>query len=126
MSDFLTRITAEANKPIGRDVTILGETERVYFRLLTAAQRHSLLAGKTFQVKKGENPTITVDLGDNDAEKQKLVHYCVAKEDGSPFFKSLDAVKVLPAAVLEPLAAAAQAVNRDVFGEAENASAGES
>jgi hypothetical protein len=126
MSDFLTRITAEANKPIGREVTILGETSTVWFRLMTAAQRHSLLAGHTYQVKKGESPTVTVDLGENETERQKLVFFCVASEDGKPFFRNLEAVKALPAPVVDALADAAKAVNREVFGEAENASAGES
>lgn len=116
MSDFLTRIAAAGAKPIPRTVTLFGESDTVYFRLLTAAQRHSLLDGQTFQAKKGDNPTITVDLARNESEKQRLVHFCVCDEAGKPVYKSLEDVRKLVSPILEELASHATAVNRKVYG----------
>lgn len=127
MSDFLSRIAAEAAKPIPREVTILGQTDTVHFKLMTAAQRHALLSGQSFQVRKGDSPLITVDLGRTESEKQQLVHFCVCDDQGRQFYKSVEDVKKLPHPVLEELAKHAQSVNKDVYGTAEEGeSAGES
>lgn len=119
MTDFLTRMTQQAAAPIARPVTILGETDTVYFRLLTAGQRLALVSGEKFQVKKGDSPVITVDLGENETHKHKMVQFCVCDEKGQPVFKDVASVKALPAPVLEALNEAAQAVNREAFGEAD-------
>ncbi len=116
MTDFLNRIAAKGARPIAREVTLFGETDTVYFRLLTAAQRHSLLEGQSFAVKKGDAPTITIDLGQTEHEKQRLVHFCVCDEQGRPAYKTLEEVRKLASPILEELSAHARAVNSQVYG----------
>jgi len=115
MSDFLTGII-EASGPIARDVTINGQTGPVYFRYLTGEQRLQLTKGKRFSVKKGENPTIEIDLGDNETEKHKLILFCVVTQDGKPRFKDANEVKALAGHVIDALYLVAQAVNKEASG----------
>lgn len=118
MSDFLSSIIGAAG-PISREVTIAGQTGTVYFRLLNGDQRLQLTKGKKYAVKQGETPTIEVDLGENEAEKQKLILFCVVDETGKPRFKDANQVKALEGHVIDALYRAADAVNKEVFGKDE-------
>lgn len=116
MSDFLSTIIG-ASGPIEREVTIAGKTGPVFLRYLNGEQRLSLTKGKKYSVKKGENPVIDIDLGDNEAEKHKLILFCVCDAAGKPRFKDANEVKALAGHVIDALAAAVQAVNKEAFGE---------
>ena len=121
MNDFLSRLAAKGSKPIARVVTILGETDTVYFRLLTAAERQQLVGGRPIQVRKGEAPTVTIDLGDSESNKQKLVHFCLCDEKGKPAYRDLDTVRQLPSQMIDVLAAEAEKVNEEALGKEGNA-----
>jgi len=119
MSDFLSRMAARGLAPTPREVTILGETDTVYFKQLTAAQRHQLIGSRPITVTKGEAPTVTIDLSESEATKHKLVHFCVVDEAGRPVYKDVNAVRALPAAVVDALAAEAEKVNAEAVGKGE-------
>lgn len=119
MSDFLSTIIG-ASGPIERQVTIAGKTGPVFIRYLNGEQRLSLTKGRKFSYKRGENPNIEVDLGENEVEKHKLILFCVVDEAGKPRFKDTNEVKTLHGHVIDALAAAVQAVNKEAFGEDES------
>lgn len=124
MSDFLSSIIG-ASGPIARQVTIAGQTGTVYFRQLNGEQRLQLTKGKRFNVRQGESPTIEVDLGENEAEKHKLILFCVCDEAGKSRFKDVAEIRALAGHVIDALSSEAQRVNKDAFGS-EDATPGES
>lgn len=118
MSNFLSSIIG-ASGPIAREVKIGGETGTVHFRYLNGEQRLQLTKGKRFNVKGGESPTIEVDLGENEAEKHKLILFCVVDEQGNPAFKDANAVKALHGHVIDALAAAVNELHKEIAGKDE-------
>lgn len=116
MSDFLSRIAAQASKPIAREVTIMGETDTVYFKLLTAAERHQLIGSHPIQVTKGQAPVVTIDLAESEATKHKLVHLCVVDESGKRIYKDVSTARMLPSPLVDALAAVAEKVNQEAMG----------
>lgn len=115
MSDFLSSVI-QASGPIERQVTINGQTGPMFFRYLNGQQRLQLTKGKKYHVKQGESPTIEIDLAENEAEKQKLILFCVVDASGKSFFKDLAAVGALPSHVIDAVSKAAEAVNKEAFG----------
>jgi hypothetical protein len=118
MSDFLSSIIGAAG-PIAREVTVAGQTGTVYFRYLNGDQRLQLTRGKRYNVKSGESPTIEVDLGENEAEKHKLVHFCVVDAAGKQRFKDPASVKALEGHVIDALAAEVNALHKEASGKEE-------
>ena len=116
MTDFLSTIIGAAG-PVEREVTIAGKSGPVFLRYLNGEQRLQLTKGRKFNVRKGENPIIEVDLGENEAEKHKLILFCVCDAAGKSRFKDANEVKALAGHVIDALADAVQQFNKEAFGE---------
>ena len=111
MSDFLTE-ALEADLPVERQVTINGKTGGVFFKRISAGQRAQLLKGQRVSTNAGASQ-VDIDLGENEATKLLMVHFCVCHADGRLFFKSVDEVKKIPAAKASVLYEQAAEVNRE-------------
>ena len=120
MSDFLDSILS-TNDVIAREVTIAGQTGTAYFRNITAGERAELLRGQVYEYN-GERTVTKLDAGDQRERDYKLAWYCVCKQDGKPYFKSLADVKRVPEHNLAPLLAVA----REIVQESETDDPGKS
>lgn len=98
------------NAPVKRAVVIDGEPHDFWFRLLTAAERLTLLHGKKYAVSNGQS-TVEIDLAQNEREKQQYVFFTTCTEEGKPYFDKQDTVKKLAAPRLDAIYEAAKAVN---------------
>lgn len=112
MSDFLTTLTTD-DAPEAHQVTIKGETGTVWFRRINAGERANILKGQKVSHVVGTGGTVEVDLGENENQKHLLVLYSVCKEDGKPFFKTLQEVRKLVQYKLNALYDIAVKVNRE-------------
>lgn len=85
-----------SNNPVEREIEYRGQTQKVYFRRLTAGERMQVRAGNKGQISKEGNASFNLDLGDIDLANHKLVHFATCEENGKPAFKSLAEVQRLP------------------------------
>lgn len=117
MSDFLTFLASE-DSPEAREVTVDGKTGMVHFRRLNAGQREQLLKGMqiqhTIKGKGGAAPpnVVTIELSQNERQRQLLVLYSVCDENGKRFFKRIEDVQALQSSRMNALAKHAEEVNR--------------
>lgn len=117
MSEFLNSLASE-DAPEAREVTVDGKTGTVYFRRLSAGEREQLLKGMQIQhVIKGKGAkaapnTVTIDLSQNERQRQLLVLYSVCDESGKRYFKRIEQVQAMPSSRVTALAKHAEDVNR--------------
>lgn len=113
MTDFLDSVLSE-NELIAREVKIGEATGTVYFRHLTGAERTELSRGQVFEYRKEGDvavQTMKADASDSRERDFKLLWYSVRREDGSAYFKTINAVKACPDHKLEPLLKVARELN---------------
>ena len=111
MSDFLDEVI-NADLPVERIVKFPnGKEGPVWFRRISAAQRADVYRGQRVETSDGK-ARVQIDLGDNEVTKAKMVQYCVCKEDGTPFFKSLNAVQKMEGEKVDVLYAHVSEVNK--------------
>lgn len=111
MSEFIEDLLA-SDGPIAREVTFSGKTGMVHFRRITAGERGLLLKGQKIAASGGQS-SYEIDLSENQQTKYMMVQFSVCREDGSRFFKTLDAVKSSDALKIEALYTIAAEVNSE-------------
>lgn len=101
MSDFLSDVLEAGRAVIAREVTVGGKKGTVHFRRITAGQRQELLQGQKVSAKAVSN--FELDLALNEEQKQRMVLFCTVKEDGTPYFGSIEVVKGAPSDLVQAL-----------------------
>lgn len=108
---YLKKFVKE-NEAIERTLTIGEESETVFFRHLTAAERQKLVNGQKVLTKEGQTE-VEIELGSNERTRQQMVYYCVVNADGSQYFKNTNQVAELPMFLVSALWKLANEINKE-------------
>jgi hypothetical protein len=115
MSDVLDWLSRK-DSPEPHDVTVKGETRKVYFRKLNTGERKQYIEGMKFDLIENEAGKVArMDLGIHESQKLLLVQFSVCDQAGGRVFRTIKAVQDLETDAFEALHAIADQVNEDLL-----------
>lgn len=118
--DFFSKIIEVATPPIKRTINILGESQDIYIKRISAGDRIKLTPGNRIAI--GANAGNTeFTLQDLMNKQHLLVQLAIVDENGGKLFQNVDDVSRMPDALVKELYKHAEEVNKeaDETGKAE-------
>lgn len=118
--DFFSKIIEVATPPIKRTITILGESQVIYIKRISAGERIKLTPGNRIAI--GANAGNTeFTLQDLMNKQYLLVQLAIVDENGGKLFQNVDDVSRMPDALVKELHKHAEEANKeaDETGKAE-------
>lgn len=110
--DFFSKIIEVATPPIKRTITILGESQVIYIKRISAGDRIKLTPGNRIAI--GANAGNTeFTLQDLMNKQHLLVQLAIVDENGGKLFQNVDDVSRMPDALVKELYKHAEEVNKE-------------
>lgn len=112
-NEFFSKIIAVATPPIKRTINIVGESQDIYIRRISASDRIKLTPGNRIAV--GANAGSTeFTLQDLINKQHLLVQLAIVDSNGGKLFQNIDDVARLPDVLVKELHKYAEEVNKEV------------
>lgn len=107
---YFGKIITAATRPIEREIEIAGETQKVYIKRITAADRLSLLPS---EMKIGSGAQQTLTLKDMVEKQYRMVMLSVVTPENKAVFANISEVSKLPEVLYNQLLKLANEINKE-------------